>query len=103
MEGARSESFTQSSQLGNYARFMLPQLFEPWAAELVAPRAYETASYQVSDAELTELLPAAGLRDVSVAASNSARRRQGQPGRSSGRLAARWPCSRPVAWPTSIR
>jgi ubiquinone/menaquinone biosynthesis C-methylase UbiE len=36
MEGARSESFTQGSQLGNYARFMLPQLFEPWAAELVA-------------------------------------------------------------------
>ena len=26
-----------------------------------------------------------------------------QPGRSSGRLAARWPCSRPVDWPTSIR
>jgi hypothetical protein len=32
------------------------------------PRAYETASYQVSDAELTELFLAAGLRDVSVAA-----------------------------------
>jgi hypothetical protein len=26
-----------------------------------------------------------------------------QPGRSSGRLAARWPCSRPVDWPTSMR
>jgi hypothetical protein len=26
-----------------------------------------------------------------------------QPGRSSGRLAARCPCSRPVDWPTSIR
>jgi Lanthionine synthetase C-like protein len=26
-----------------------------------------------------------------------------QPGRSSGRLAASWPCSRPVDWPTSMR
>jgi hypothetical protein len=26
-----------------------------------------------------------------------------QPGRSSGRFAARWPCSRPVDWPTSMR
>ena len=26
-----------------------------------------------------------------------------QPGRSSGRLAASLPCSRPVAWPTSMR
>ena len=178
MDGARSESFTQDSRLGNYGRFMLPQLFEPWAAELVAraevrpgdhvldvasglapvarpadagwapieylecpatalavgddsfglvlcqqgiqffgdraaavremrrtarpggvvavevwaaeyplglfgpvnetlraaglaepfPRAYETASYQVSDAELTRLFQAAGLRDVSVEA-----------------------------------
>lgn len=36
MNGARSESFTQDSQLDNYGRFMLPQLFEPWAAELLA-------------------------------------------------------------------
>jgi len=28
---------------------------------------------------------------------------RGQPGRSSGRFLARWPCSTPVAWPTSIR
>ena len=26
-----------------------------------------------------------------------------QPGRSFGRFAARWPCSRPVDWPTSMR
>ena len=36
MDGARSDSFTQGSQLDNYGRFMLPQLFEPWAAELLA-------------------------------------------------------------------
>ena len=36
MEGARSESFTRGSQLDNYGRFMLRQLFEPWAAELLA-------------------------------------------------------------------
>jgi ubiquinone/menaquinone biosynthesis C-methylase UbiE len=35
MDGARSESFTRDSQLSNYGRFMLPQLFEPWAAELL--------------------------------------------------------------------
>ena len=29
--------------------------------------------------------------------------RGAQPGRSSGRFLARWPCSAPVAWPTSIR
>ena len=40
---------------------------------------------------------------TSLAESSSARRRQGQPGKSSGRLAARWPCIRPVDWPTSIR
>ena len=40
---------------------------------------------------------------TSLAESSSARRRQGQPGKSSGRLAARCPCSRPVDWPTSIR
>jgi hypothetical protein len=32
-----------------------------------------------------------------------ATRDAGQPGRSSGRLAASWPCSTPVAWPTSMR
>ena len=36
MDGARSESFTHGSQLDNYGRFMLRQLFEPWAAELLA-------------------------------------------------------------------
>jgi SAM-dependent methyltransferase len=36
MEDARSESFTSGSQLDNYGRFMLRQLFEPWAAELLA-------------------------------------------------------------------
>jgi Homeodomain-like domain len=29
--------------------------------------------------------------------------REAQPGRSSGRFAARLPCSRPVDWPTSMR
>jgi hypothetical protein len=36
MGGARSESFTRGSQLDNYGRFMLRQLFEPSAAELLA-------------------------------------------------------------------
>ena len=37
MNGARSDGFAhQGSQLDNYARFMLRQLFEPWAAELLA-------------------------------------------------------------------
>ena len=36
MGGSRSGSFTQASIPDAYARFMLGQLFEPWAAELVS-------------------------------------------------------------------
>jgi ubiquinone/menaquinone biosynthesis C-methylase UbiE len=36
MDGARSASFTQVSVPDGYGRFMLRQLFEPWAAELIA-------------------------------------------------------------------
>jgi ubiquinone/menaquinone biosynthesis C-methylase UbiE len=36
MDDARSESFTQVSVPDGYHRFMLGQLFEPWAAELIA-------------------------------------------------------------------
>lgn len=36
MDGARSGSFTATSQPEGYERFMLRQLFEPWAAELIA-------------------------------------------------------------------
>jgi len=36
MDGARSASFTQVSVPDGYERFMLRQLFEPWAAELIA-------------------------------------------------------------------
>jgi SAM-dependent methyltransferase len=35
MDGARSASFTQVSVPDGYERFMLRQLFEPWAAELI--------------------------------------------------------------------
>jgi hypothetical protein len=38
-----------------------------------------------------------------AAASRFLAPRAAQPGRSSGRFAARWPCSRPVDWPTSMR
>jgi hypothetical protein len=66
MEGARSESFTQGSQLGNYARFMLPQLFEPWAAELVA-RARVRAGDHVLDV-------ASGLAPVAAGGRGGSRR-----------------------------
>jgi ubiquinone/menaquinone biosynthesis C-methylase UbiE len=36
MGGSRSGSFTQVSIPDGYARFMLGQLFEPWAADLIA-------------------------------------------------------------------
>jgi len=36
MDGSRSGSFTQVSVPDGYERYMLGQLFEPWAAELVA-------------------------------------------------------------------
>jgi SAM-dependent methyltransferase len=36
VEGSRSRGFTQASIPDGYRRFMLRQLFEPWAAELVA-------------------------------------------------------------------
>ena len=36
MDGSRSGSFTQVSVPDGYDRFMLGQLFEPWAAELIA-------------------------------------------------------------------
>jgi ubiquinone/menaquinone biosynthesis C-methylase UbiE len=36
MDGTRTESFAQVSVPDGYGRFMLGQLFEPWAAELVA-------------------------------------------------------------------
>lgn len=36
MDGSRSGSFTQVSVPDGYARFMLGQLFEPWAADLIA-------------------------------------------------------------------
>src|SRR5580658_7606953 len=35
MDGSRSGSFTQSSIPDGYDRFMLAQLFEPWAADLI--------------------------------------------------------------------
>jgi ubiquinone/menaquinone biosynthesis C-methylase UbiE len=35
MDGSRSGSFTQVSVPDGYARFMLGQLFEPWAADLI--------------------------------------------------------------------
>jgi SAM-dependent methyltransferase len=35
MDGSRSGSFTRVSVPDGYARFMLSQLFEPWAAELI--------------------------------------------------------------------
>jgi hypothetical protein len=36
MDGSRSGSFTQVSIADGYGRFMLGQLFEPWAADLIA-------------------------------------------------------------------
>jgi hypothetical protein len=36
MDGSRSGSFIQVSIADGYDRFMLGQLFEPWAAELIA-------------------------------------------------------------------
>jgi len=36
MDGSRSQSFTEVSVPDGYARFMLGQLFEPWAADLIA-------------------------------------------------------------------
>jgi SAM-dependent methyltransferase len=36
MDGSRSDSFTAVSVPDGYDRFMLSQLFEPWAAELIA-------------------------------------------------------------------
>lgn len=36
MDGARSASFTQVSVPAGYERFLLRQLFGPWAAELIA-------------------------------------------------------------------
>jgi ubiquinone/menaquinone biosynthesis C-methylase UbiE len=36
MDSSRSGSFTQASVPDGYDRFMLGQLFEPWAAELIA-------------------------------------------------------------------
>src|SRR5580704_17044742 len=36
MDRSRSGSFTQVSVPDGYARFMLGQLFEPWAADLIA-------------------------------------------------------------------
>jgi SAM-dependent methyltransferase len=35
MDSQRSQSFTPASVPGHYERFMLPQLFEPWARDLV--------------------------------------------------------------------
>jgi hypothetical protein len=35
MDGSRSGSFTQVSVPDGYNRFMMGQLFEPWAAELI--------------------------------------------------------------------
>ena len=35
VDGSRSGSFTQASVPDAYDRFMLGQLFEPWAAELI--------------------------------------------------------------------
>ena len=48
MDAARSGSFTQTSQPDGYKRYMLRQLFEPWAAELIA-RADVRAANQVLD------------------------------------------------------
>ena len=36
MDGSRSGSFTAVSVPDGYDRFMLGQLFEPWAADLIA-------------------------------------------------------------------
>ena len=36
MDGSRSGSFTQVSVPADYDRFLLSQLFEPWAADLIA-------------------------------------------------------------------
>ena len=44
-----------------------------------------------------------GHQEVMAAGRAHRRTHRAQPGRSSGRLAASLPCSRPVAWPTSIR
>jgi SAM-dependent methyltransferase len=59
MDGARSGSFTQVSVPDGYERFMLRQLFEPWAAELIT-RADVRPGFHVLDVA-TGLGPVARL------------------------------------------
>jgi ubiquinone/menaquinone biosynthesis C-methylase UbiE len=59
MDGARSASFTQVSVPDGYERFMLRQLFEPWAAELIARADVRPGSHVLDVA--TGLGPVAGL------------------------------------------
>jgi hypothetical protein len=75
MDGTRTGGFSPVSVPDGYGRFMLGQLFEPWAAELVArtrlqpepyPRAFDSDSYRLSVADLHGLLQSAGFRGVRV-------------------------------------
>ena len=59
MDGARSGSFTQVSVPDGYERFMLRQLFEPWAAELIARAGVRPGSHVLDVA--TGLGPVATL------------------------------------------
>ena len=75
-----------------------------WTAIKYPRHLGRSAPLLVFDAEVAEVdqrVPP-GQHDVDEVCGTHKLSRGAQPGRSSGRFLARWPCSAPVAWPTSI-